>query len=716
MGFLHSSPSRQTTLCYAITNNMGGIPDQIGKYKIESLLGRGGMGEVFKAQDSALGRYVALKIMRGPALDDVNARERFIREAQSAGGLRHPNIVTVYDLGEFEDRMFIAMEFIHGEDLEHLIKKKSPLTLEDKFSIMIQVAEGVGYAHKHQIVHRDLKPSNIRIDDQGIAKIMDFGIAKLESSNMTASGTVMGTPYYMSPEQVRGMKVDGRSDIFSLGAILYELFAYRKAFEGELATVFFKIVQEQPPLIQEHLSIPAEPIQKMIDVCLDKDKAKRYQTVNDFIEMLRKAHQFYLEKGLVNVTGLKTDPQENLDTYRMAPTPAAVKPRSLTNPPSSSAPTQMIPAPSLPASQEGSAPTVMLQKPALQKEGPPPVPEMKSLPSIQLPTVAETAPRPVPSKAPWIVITVVVAALIGSGLAYFLFFREEEPKVENIVPPPSKQEIQQKEETLQKPPVEREQPPPPLPVVDPQIAIAEAKSLHQQGKYADAVQIYVKELEKTPSDANLHFLMGVSKKSMGKNQEALLEFEKAVELDDRQFQSWEQIGFLLINRMDYRKAENAFIKATTLKPDSASGWEGLAQTYFYQQKRSKAEEAYTRLLELEPANITAAYNLGLIQLDRDKESAKQSFKKVIELNPNFAEAYNNLGSIYLFEGNVAESIQENEKALQLKPDLASAHYSLFKAYELQGNRASAADHLKKYLDITGDDDPALKEKLHQLSR
>ncbi|HJZ11423.1 MAG TPA: serine/threonine-protein kinase, partial [Acidobacteriota bacterium] len=166
------------------------LPEKIGKYKIDSLLGRGGMGQVYKAHDPSLDRYVALKIMGGPALDDTSARERFIREGQAAGGLRHPNIVTVYDLGDVDGQMFIAMELIGGHDLEQIIRSKTALSIEDKLNIMIQVCEGISYAHKRDVVHRDLKPSNIRIDDEGIAKIMDFGIAKLGSSTMTATGTV----------------------------------------------------------------------------------------------------------------------------------------------------------------------------------------------------------------------------------------------------------------------------------------------------------------------------------------------------------------------------------------------------------------------------------------------------------------------------------------------------------------------------------------------
>src|SRR5262245_12499773 len=151
---------------------MAAPPQRIGKYLIDSVLGRGGMGEVYKAHDETLGRYVALKIMRGPSLDDHQAKERFIREAQAAGGLRHPNIVTVYDLGDVDGQLYIAMEYIKGDDLEHIIKGRRPLMIDDRLSIMIQVSEGVSYAHKNQIVLRDLKPSNIRIDEEGVVKIM----------------------------------------------------------------------------------------------------------------------------------------------------------------------------------------------------------------------------------------------------------------------------------------------------------------------------------------------------------------------------------------------------------------------------------------------------------------------------------------------------------------------------------------------------------------
>jgi serine/threonine protein kinase/tetratricopeptide (TPR) repeat protein len=677
---------------------MGAVPEKIGKYQIDSLLGKGGMGEVYKAHDIALGRFVALKIMRGPALDDKDARERFVREAQSAGGLRHPNIVTVYDLGEVEERMFIAMEFIHGEDLEHLIKKKSRMTVDDKFNIMIQVCEGVSYAHKHQIVHRDLKPSNIRIDEQGIAKIMDFGIAKLESSNMTASGTVMGTPYYMSPEQVRGMKVDQRSDVFSLGTILYELFAYKKAFEGELATVFFKIIQEQPQPISSFMTIPSEPLQKIINGCLEKDKTKRIASVNDLAILLREAHQWYASSGLLMVTGLETDAQSSIATFHIAPPPAALKHKTLTNPPQSAAPTQILDR----SPEAGSsAPTQLIPQPGSQTL-PPPVP-----PSPPVMTVAETVPKKTSSSAPLLIILILVVALAGSAGAYFLFFRHPKENPTTDVNKPNGQN----------PPGPTEINPPVQPTGDLGQQMNEAKALHQKGRYEDAIKIYQDLLEKNPKNAEIHFLLGASKKSVGKTQEALLEFQKAIEIDDHHQKAWEQIGDLLMNRMDYRGAENAFLKSSSLNPSAAPSWEGLAQTYLIQQKTAQAEGAYEKLLEIEPNNVTAIYNLGLLQNGNNKkDAAKESFKKVIALNPNYAEAYNNLGAIYLYENQVPQAIQQLEKALELKPDLASAHYSLFVAFEVQKNYSQAGAHLKKYLDLTGDDDPALKQKLAEYTR
>src|SRR5688572_18841139 len=171
--------------------------ETIGKYQVQKVLGRGGMGTVYEALDPFINRKVALKTMIAGLADNAELKARFLREAQAAGGLRHRNIVTVYDLGEEKGRPFIAMEFIEGTDLEKIIQHREPTTAEWKLDVLGQICEGLAYAHRNGIVHRDVKPANIRVTTEGEVKIMDFGIAHLQSSNLTKSGLVLGTVHYM---------------------------------------------------------------------------------------------------------------------------------------------------------------------------------------------------------------------------------------------------------------------------------------------------------------------------------------------------------------------------------------------------------------------------------------------------------------------------------------------------------------------------------------
>src|SRR5262249_29920968 len=195
-------------------------------------LGRGGMGTVYEAIDPLINRKVALKTMIQGLAENPDLRGRFLREAQAAGGLRHRNIVTVYDLGEDKGQPYIAMEFIEGIDLEKMIQNRDSLPIETKIDIIRQVCDGLAYAHRTGIVHRDIKPANVRVTPEGDVKIMDFGIAHLQSSTMTKSGLVLGTVHYMAPEQIQEQKGDHRADICSLGAIAYELISYKKPYSS----------------------------------------------------------------------------------------------------------------------------------------------------------------------------------------------------------------------------------------------------------------------------------------------------------------------------------------------------------------------------------------------------------------------------------------------------------------------------------------------------
>ncbi|MFL5633309.1 MAG: serine/threonine-protein kinase, partial [Gemmatimonadaceae bacterium] len=192
----------------------------IGKYRIVELVGEGAMGVVYRAVDTVLDRTVAIKVMNEAIARQEDLRKRFLHEAQAAGSLQHPNVVCIYDLGEVDGHLFIAMEFVHGVDLERLIEMGEPLSLQTRLDIMIDVLTGLSYAHKHGIVHRDIKPANIRVAEDGRAKIMDFGVAHLASSSMTRTGSFLGTPSYMAPAQITEGQTTPATDMFAVGAVL----------------------------------------------------------------------------------------------------------------------------------------------------------------------------------------------------------------------------------------------------------------------------------------------------------------------------------------------------------------------------------------------------------------------------------------------------------------------------------------------------------------
>ncbi len=255
-------------------------PQKIGKYVIQDILGKGGMGIVYKAYDPVLDRQVAIKMMVSVGVDE-ELKERFYREAQSLGTLRHRNVITIYDLGQEGMHPYIAMEFLTGTDLDKIIKARQQIEITRKLDIMSQVCDGLDCAHQAGIIHRDVKPANIRVLDDGLVKIMDFGIARMSSSaTMTRSGLIMGTVHYMSPEQVKGVKVDGRSDIFAVGAVLFEFLTYKKPFHADTMTsVLYKIVNESPPALSS-LGIEAPPdLERILNQALSKDVSTRYQSI-----------------------------------------------------------------------------------------------------------------------------------------------------------------------------------------------------------------------------------------------------------------------------------------------------------------------------------------------------------------------------------------------------------------------------------------------------
>jgi serine/threonine protein kinase len=278
----------------------------LSHYRIVKKLGAGGMGEVYLAQDTKLDRKVALKILPAELEANQDRMRRFVQEAKAAAALNHPNIAHIYEIAEADSVHFIAMEFVQGETLDASINGK-PLELKEALAIATQIAEGLSEAHGHGIIHRDIKPSNIIITPRGQAKVMDFGLAKslpttdaidteaATQNLLTTPGTVIGTVHYMSPEQVKGEKVDARTDIFSFGVVLYEMLSGRQPFANAsaAATASAILTHEPPPLARYCVDAPDE-LQRIVRKCLEKDRERRYQTMRDVaidLDSCRREHE-----------------------------------------------------------------------------------------------------------------------------------------------------------------------------------------------------------------------------------------------------------------------------------------------------------------------------------------------------------------------------------------------------------------------------------------
>ena len=354
---------------------------RLGRYEVLNELGKGAMGVVYLAKDPVIGRLVAIKTIKNSQSgeDDSESREfreRFVREAQTAGILSHPNIVTIHDIGEDTEShaSFIAMEYIEGRNLKSLLTEKQKFSWDEIADLVAQIAEALDYAHRKGIIHRDVKPANIILTTDSKVKITDFGIAKVASSNLTTTGQFLGTPNYMSPEQVSGAPVDGRSDIFSLGVVLYELLTNRKPFQGDnLTAISYKIVHEDfTPPADLSADIPHE-FNPIVARAMAKDPWNRYQRGKDLALALYQLKAHMEEQKALQDLGTMVSAAENLPTLKLANlqelaaqgapkerdtavTPAAGSPATTPPPMMATPPPVPPPPPSTPTPPPSSAP------------------------------------------------------------------------------------------------------------------------------------------------------------------------------------------------------------------------------------------------------------------------------------------------------------------------------------------------------------------------
>jgi eukaryotic-like serine/threonine-protein kinase len=261
-----------------------------GRYRILRRIGSGGMADVYCAEDSHLGRQVAIKVLHRRFAQDQEFVERFRREAKSAAGLNHPNVVGVFDRGEHEGTYYIAMEFLTGRTLKDIVTTQAPLPQESVIDIGTQILEAAGFAHRHGVIHRDFKPHNVIVDELGHAKVTDFGIARAGASEMTETGSIMGTAQYLSPEQAQGHAVTATSDIYSIGVTLYEMLAGRLPFDGDSAVaIALKHLSEPPPPISQWRPDVHPALEAVVMAALAKDPAQRWQSAEDLAAALEAA-------------------------------------------------------------------------------------------------------------------------------------------------------------------------------------------------------------------------------------------------------------------------------------------------------------------------------------------------------------------------------------------------------------------------------------------
>jgi len=301
------------------------LPEHIGRFQVEALLGRGGMGEVYKAFDPTLQRTVAVKTVR-PDIDRPEYLARLMREAQACARLSHPNIVTVFEAGQIDGIVYIAMEYLQGENLSQVLERKD-LSFEGKIRILAQVLEALHHAHGLDVVHRDIKPSNIHIQSDGSVKLVDFGLARMmQADTLTASGNVLGTPHYASPEQLKGEEIDRRTDIYSTGVMAYEMLSGRRPFEPDnssISSVILKVIQEMPAPMDTDMSRLLPEIETIVSRAMAKAPADRFQSADE----MRGALINFLESSRARISAIES--RGSASTTVLTPLGSAAEPAKI---------------------------------------------------------------------------------------------------------------------------------------------------------------------------------------------------------------------------------------------------------------------------------------------------------------------------------------------------------------------------------------------------
>jgi len=604
------------------------IGKQIDQFRLDQFIARGAMGAVFKAFDAVLARTIALKLIpkeieEGLSEAEVFTREeskkRLIQEAKAAGRLAHPNIVTIHSYGETDEFQYICMEYVSGKTLTQVLSERKPLCEEEAVSIFVQVLSALEAANKEEIIHRDIKPANIMITDENRVKVMDFGIAKLPSLSMTVTGMVLGTPYYMSPEQIAGKKVDIRSDIFSVGTVLYEVMTGEKPFVGEsTATITYKIMAldpTPPAVINRNLS---QPMADIIVKALAKNPDHRFQTPTEMMLALRTLGQ-RLPASAEDATLAGTVIGEpRFDQTVRAEIPEAVKSASRIGSVPPAGPRPLEPSPPRRVSLDPRKPA---EREPLRRDGtgarvspsPGPAEEQTDIPVLTL-TQGPAGKRGAKMKGLGIALLTILVAVAG-----FLVYRSLRspgvPSPRPSIPPPTSRSAPVTTRTTQ--------PPPPTPTTIPPATSMPPLDQLTPGK------------DKTTASVE-PLLVEAQNQSASNPAEAQKLLEEALRLDPNRFETILTMARLQASRKDYSAAVQYYRDAVRVNGNAPEAYSEMGALQQAQGDYASAIRSYEAGLALRPshpdellANVAFCYD----KLN-NPDQARRYYEQALEINPN----------------------------------------------------------------------------------
>jgi serine/threonine-protein kinase len=605
------------------------LTGKIGKYEIVKPLGKGAMGVVYLAMDTVLDREIALKVMVSGIADDPELLKRFEREAKAVARMQHPNVVNVFDLGYHTDGSpYMAMELLRGEDLAKAMRQVPPLSVEKKVNILVQVLAGLAHAHQAGIIHRDIKPANIFLNHDGTVKIMDFGVARLTTASMTGTGSIVGTADYMSPEQVKGAKVDGRSDLFSVGCMFYELLAGRRPFRAEnLMAVFYKITHEEPDfnLIPEGADYDA--LMPVLKKSLAKNLETRYTTAYAFAGDLRDflkghaataaAHGDNVLEGLVDIAPPPSaGPQALTDLFGGEATVVEASETDVgaTVNLGTGRGRTIAPAPTV---RGATAPTVVGQAGQGTVRG---TVKAAPRPAQAAAPVARPAPQPArvaPSGPGAVYAALGVGVLALAGVGYVLW-QNSQPKPTPAPPVTAPPVTQAAVPSTTLPPPPPTVAPTPPPVDTTNKTLRAAQTAFQKSDYARAVSQAQAALKEDPRNADAQRLL----ENALAGQKARAHFDaadQALRANDlakaqseadagRQLAAWDSRGTDILGRIRdaHQRAESqAASQKAQLLQAQLNGLLGTAEQALGASKYDAAIAAYDEVLKLDPTNQRA---------------------------------------------------------------------------------------------------------------